>query len=238
METANETVVAAVPVPGASEEQALTTEVTGLQVFAEGFIVETDDDYQKACEFGRELKRKESEVTEFFKPMKDAAHQAHKAVCDREKAMLQPLKNAERVLKESVGLFLTERERKRKAAEEAARRAAEEERERKLREAIEAEAAGDNEAAADAMTEAMIMDQASATITVETGNPAKAAGTAVRKDWRIKSVDPKAVPVEICGIELRPVDNAAVMRLIRMSKGNVSIPGIEFEEVNTMSFRR
>lgn len=238
MEAINENVVAAVPVPGIADEQALSNEVTGLQVSADGFIVETDDDYLKACEFGRLLKRKENEVAEFFKPMKDAAHHAHKAVCDRERAMLQPLKNAEKVLKETVGMYLTEKERQRKEAEEEARKLAEVERERKFREAVEAEASGNIEAAEEAMSEAVIMEQASNSITVDTTVPVKTAGTSVRKDWSIKSIDPKLVPVDFCGVEIRPVDSAAVMRLIRMSKGGISIPGIEFEEVKNMSFRR
>ena len=44
-------------------------------------------------------------MTSFFKPMKDSAYQAHKAVCDREKAMLTPLKNAEKVVKKAMGDF-------------------------------------------------------------------------------------------------------------------------------------
>ena len=43
------------------------------------------------------------------------------------------------------------------------------------------------------------------------------------------------VPVSLVGIELRPVDKAAVLRLIKMSKGQVEIPGIKFRETYTTS---
>ncbi|MFR5989565.1 MAG: hypothetical protein ACLUGP_03860 [Faecalibacterium prausnitzii] len=41
----------------------------------------------------------------------------------------------------------------------------------------------------------------------------------------------------MAGIELRPVDQAAVMRLIRASKGQIEIPGITYRQVAKMSFR-
>ena len=41
----------------------------------------------------------------------------------------------------------------------------------------------------------------------------------------------------LAGIELRPVDQAAVMRLIRASKGQIEIPGITYRQVAKMSFR-
>ena len=120
-------------------------------------------------EFGKMLKKKASQVTTFFKPMKDSAYQAHKAVCDREKAMLTPLRNAEKTVKQVMSAYIAEQERKRREAEEAARRAAEAERERKIQEAATLE--------------------------------------------------------------------AAVMRLIRASKGQIEIPGITYRQVAKMSFR-
>ena len=232
-----ETVVAVIPAPGPEHEQELTQEVTSIEQQAEAFIVETDDDYQLACEFGRTLKQKSAEVKAFFKPMKDSAHQAHKAICDRESAMLKPLTNAEKIIKASCGTFLQEKERKRRAAEEAARRAAEAERERKLAEAAAAEAAGNADAAEAAFNEAVIMDEARNYTMAPAAKP-KAAGTTTAKDWKITNIDPKLVPVEIMGAMIRPVDEAAVMRLIRATKGSISIPGITFEETVKMGFRR
>lgn len=223
-----ESIVAVMPELEPVDEQQLTQEVTDIEFRAESFVIQTPEDYEAAGEFGKLLKRKAAEVTGFFKPMKDSAYQAHKAVCDREKAMLTPLKNAEKIVKKTMGDYLMEQERIRREAEEAARRAAEEERERKLKEAMALEAAGE---------EAVVMDEATGYSVPASVKP-KVSGVSTSKDWEITSIDTAKVPVNFGGMELRPVDQAAVIRLIRASKGSIAIPGIAYREVAKMSFRR
>ena len=232
-----ESIVAVMPELEPVDEQQLTQEVTDIEFRAESFIIQSPEDYEAAGEFGKLLKQKAAEVTGFFKPMKDSAYQAHKAVCDREKAMLTPLKNAEKIVKKTMGDYLMEQERIRREAEEAARRAAEEERERKLKEAMELEAAGDKEGAEAAVEEAVVMDEATGYSVPAPVKP-KVSGVSTSKDWEITSIDTAKVPVNFSGMELRPVDQAAVMRLIRASKGSIAIPGIAYREVAKMSFRR
>ena len=221
-----ETMVATVPQAEIVDEQQLSRDVTDIEFQAESLVIQSDEDYAFAGEFGKMLKKKASQVTTFFKPMKDSAYQAHKAVCDREKAMLTPLRNAEKTVKQVMSAYIAEQERKRREAEEAARRAAEAERERKIQEAATLEAAGDADGAEAAFEEAAIMDDAASYAVVSTS-----------KDWEIVEIDPKAVPLAVAGIELRPVDQAAVMRLIRASKGQIEIPGITYRQVAKMSFR-
>ena len=232
-----ETLVAQVPQAELMDEQQLNREVTDIEFQAEAMVIQNDEDYTAAGEFGRLPKQKAAEVTSFFKPMKDSAYQAHKAVCDREKAMLTPLKNAEKIVKKTMGDYLMEQERIRREAEEAARRAAEEERERKLKEAMALEAAGDKEGAEAAVEEAVVMDEATGYSVPAPVKP-KVSGVSTSKDWEITSIDTSKVPVNFSGMELRPVDQAAVMRLIRASKGSIAIPGIAYREVAKMSFRR
>jgi len=242
-----ETKVATVPVAAividepVEEEKALTTQVTEIEQRASDFIIETDADYQDAADFGRMLKQKSAEVKEFFKPMKDNAHKAHKAICDRESAMLKPLTNAEKILKQSMTAYHMEQERKRREAEEAARRAAAAEAERKLKEAAEAEAAGKQEEAEAAMNEAILMDEAKNTVTIAAPTP-KANGASTKKDWVLKSVDISKIPHEdliaiVSGIKADYV-NAVILGMIRASKGTLSIPGIVYEETVQMILRR
>lgn len=218
-----ETMVATVPQAEIVDEQQLSRDVTDIEFQAESLVIQTDEDYAFAGEFGKMLKKKASQVTTFFKPMKDSAYQAHKAVCDREKAMLTPLCNAEKTVKQVMSAYIAEQERKRREAEEAARRAAEAERERKIQEA--------------ATLEAAIMDDAASYAVVPATVTPKVSGVSTSKDWEIVEIDPKAVPLAVAGIELRPVDQAAVMRLIRASKGQIEIPGITYRQVAKMSFR-
>ena len=231
------TMVATVPQAEIVDEQQLSRDVTDIEFQAESLVIQTDEDYAFAGEFGKMLKKKASQVTTFFKPMKDSAYQAHKAVCDREKAMLTPLRNAEKIIKQAINIYDAEQKRKRREAEEAARRAAEAERERKMREASELEAAGDNEGAEAAFEEAAIMDDAASYAVVPATAAPKVSGVSTSKDWEIVEIDPKAVPLAVAGVEIRPVDKAAVMRLIRTSKGQIEIPGITYREVAKISFR-
>lgn len=117
-----ETMVATVPQTEIVDEQQLIRDVTDIEFKAESLVIQSDADYATAGEFGKMLKKKASQVTTFFKPMKDSAYQAHKAVCDREKAMLAPLRNAEKIVKQAMSAYVEEQERKRREAEEAARR--------------------------------------------------------------------------------------------------------------------
>ena len=232
-----EKVVAVIEPQTAAGEDELTEEVTGIELRAGQLVVSTDDEYKEAGEFGRMLKGKMADVKSFFEPMKKAAHDAHKQICDREKTMLEPLKNAETILKQSMGAYALKKEQERKAAEEAARRLAQEEAERQLAASIEAEENGDSDAAKAAMMDAEIADNASRMVSIPP-EKLKAEGVGTQKDWEIVSIDPSKVPVSLAGMIIRPVDESAVMKLIRASKGSIKIEGITYRETTKISFRR
>lgn len=237
-----EEVVAVVPTmkgepPVLAEEEELGREVSTIELEAEGIVIENDADYEAAGEFGKLLKTKAGEVTDFFKPLKDAAYRAHKAVCDREKEMLTPLRNAESVVKKTMGDYFQEQERKRREAEAAAQRALEMETQRQIDEAARLESEGRDEEAAAALAGAEVLENAGRMAVVSGGAP-KAKGVSVGKEWEVVSVNDKEVPLAINGAVLRPVDMAAVMRLIRASKGAITIPGITYREVPKVSFGR
>lgn len=232
-----ERIVANVPNQAAVTEKKLGDEVTDIELQASALVIANDDAFRQAGEFGRALKQKAHEVTQFFKPMKDDAYRAHKTICDREKAMLAPLRNAEQMVKRAMNLYTEAQERRRREEEEALRKAAQAEADRKLAEAAALEKAGDAVGAETAMMEAEIMDDASRFVVPAASTP-KAAGVSVGKDWEIVDINSKEVPLAINGVEIRPVDRAAVMRLIRASKGKIQIPGIQYKEVAKTSFRR
>ena len=230
----NEVTVATIAPP---DEQVLSRQVTELEARAAALVVTSDEEYGLAAEFGKAIKNQAATVTEFFKPMKESAHQAHKAICDREKTMLAPLKNAENIIKKTMGGYVEEKERQKRAQEEALRLAAERERERLLKEADERSKAGDETGAEEVLNEAILMDQASNFTAPALAKP-KVAGVSTRRDWEITNIDDAAVPVTLAGMMLRPVDTAAVMSMIRGSKGTIQIPGITYKEKTITSFRR
>lgn len=238
MSAGKETTVAVMEVADVTEqERNLNKQVTEIEFQAGAITIDSEEDYAEAATFGRMLKQRTADVKDFWKPMKDAAHKAHAEICSKEKAMLQPLTNAEKILKQTMGTYVAEQERKRREAEEAARRAAQEEVDRKMQEAIDLDAAGDIEGAEMAMMEAEVMDDMSESVAVAAPKP-KAAGVATSKDWEIVGIDSNAVPANFAGVEIRPVDTAAVMRLIRASKGSINIPGVTYKEVAKIAFRK
>lgn len=76
------------------------------------------------------------EIVEHHAPLKAKAHEAHKAICDAEKKLLQPVDLAERTIKSAIGTYESEQRR------------IEEERQRKIREELERQAAEQIESAA------------------------------------------------------------------------------------------
>lgn len=233
-----ETTVAVIETPDVTEqEKTLSKQVTEIEFQASAITINNEEDYQNAAGFGRMLKQRTSDVKEFWKPMKDAAHKTHAEICSKEKAMLQPLTNAEKILKNTMGAYIAEQDRKRREAEEAARRAAQEEVDRKMQEAIDLDAAGDAEGAETAMMEAEVMDDMSENVAVAGAKP-KADGASASKDWEIVDIDTDLVPTSVAGVEIRPVDKAAVMRLIRASKGSIKIQGVTYKEVVKIALRK
>lgn len=221
----------------AEEEKALSQSVSEVEKMAASIIINSEDDYKKAAEFGRMLKQRNAQVTEFFAPMKKAAHEAHKNICDREKAMLDPLKKAESTVKSIMSNWIMEQERIRRAEEERLRRQAEEEAARKLEEAIKLEEQGKAKEAEAAASTAAVIDTVAKNIAVVADKP-KADGVSSTTDWEITGVDSMLVPCFFGGINIRPVDESAIKRLIKASNGTVEIPGIKYKAVARMTFRR
>ena len=73
---------------------------------------------------------------------------------------------------------------------------------------------------------------------VPVASTAKVKGVSSSKDWEIVGINDAKVPVAIAGTVIRPVDNKAIMRLIRASKGTIQIPGVTYKEVMKISARR
>ena len=218
-------------------EDELTKSVSAVEARANAVVVKNDVDYQMAAELGRMLKRKSAEVAEFFKPLKDAAHKTHKQICDREKTMLKPIAEAEKAVKAAMSAYAMEKQREQQRIEEQLRQQAQAESDRLLAQAAELESAGNGQQANVIFINAQMADAASRNITLEHSAP-KANGVSTTTDWQIVSIDAAQVPVDVAGCVIRPVDEAAVMKLIRASKGKVNIPGIKYQAIAKVAIRK
>ena len=218
------------------ESKNLDVEVTAIERQAMAMEVKSDLAFASAGELTKRVKTMQKRVEEYWEPMRASTYKAYKSVTDHKSTMLKPLQNAEKILKKKLGDYTREQERIAREQEEQRRREAQVEIDRKLAEAAELETKGDVAGADFAMAEAEVYDQYAANMSIEPKKP-KVSGISSTKTWRIKSVDPSKVPISFAGVELRPVDTAAVLRLIKASKGQIAIPGIEIEEDYTMSVR-
>ena len=219
------------------QEQQLKVQTSEIEVQAKGIIVNSDDTFKAAADFGKVIKRQTATIKEFFGPMKQLAYDTHKQICDREKAMLAPLVAAEKIVKQAMGSYQMQVEEAKRKAEEEARRLMREEADRKLAESLKSEANGDTAGAEAALAAADMLDRQSGNFTIES-EAAKADGVSTSTAWEIESIDSSLVPIEIGGIELRPVSEKAIKEAIRVSKGKVVIPGVKYKEIKKISIRR
>lgn len=130
------------------EPQETQYEQSALSIRDEAKAISIRDQqtYDQAAAKFQGVSALEREIVDHYKPMKDAAHRAHKTVCDSEKKVLAPVQEAKQILSRSIGAWDAEQERVRREEqrrlEEEARKRAEEE---AIQAAIDAEQSGADE---------------------------------------------------------------------------------------------
>lgn len=207
----------------AIKEQEFTTKAQVAITTAHGLEIKSEDDLHIASQLMNGFKTARQSIEAFFKPMKDSAFKAHRAVCDREKSMLTPYDTADKAIKAKVTAYTAEQ--RRLAAIETARlqAAKEAEAQRLMDEAVKAESSGDSAAAESLLKQAEITDTISAPVVqVE-----KVSGISYRTSYDIAIEDLEQVPCNVSGIVIRPVDISAIKKLAQMSKGEIKIPGVK-----------
>lgn len=218
-------------------EQQLTAAGLSTVEQARAITISSNDDYQLAGEFIRDIKTRAGDVVAYWKDPKSAAAKAHKDICAREKAMLEPLNQAEAIIKQTMMTYTRKvAEEERKAREEALRKQREEA-ERLLKEAAEAEAKGNIIEAETTLSMAQMVEEMPVAPVVATPAP-KAAGISTRKVWKARIVNAGQVPVSFGGMVIRPVDEKLLNQLAASSKGTIAIPGVEFYQEETIAASR
>lgn len=201
---------------------------------AKELTITTQDDYEKAGKYLVGIKTRTKQIQDYWKGPKEAANAAHKAVVEREKQMLAPLKEAEKIIKGTMLNYQAAVEKARREAEAEARRRQEEEAMRLVDQAASAEENGDNQAAAINMAMAEMISETPAVAQMDTPS---AAGTSVRKTWKHRVTDPTAVPAYFNGLEIRTINTAALNNIAKMTKGTAQIPGVEFYQESSLGVR-
>lgn len=218
-----------------SEEQ-LDKKATLAKQEADKLIIKTDSDYEQACEMAKEIKAVQKQVKDYWEPLRVSAKKTYDDILDKKKQMLNPLEDAEKTLKSAMVRYTDEQEMVRNAQEAELKRLAHAEMNKKISEACEEDAKGNYEAAEYKLAEAEVLENVAENASAITSIP-KVDGISKSKSWVIKSIDSSEVPVEVAGMEIRPVNEKLVLQLIKASKGTIKIPGIVYEETSTISIR-
>jgi len=192
----------------AKEALSLATEIT----------IRDNETYETACAFLKSLKAIEKEIADTFDEPIKRAFEAHKSILGAKGRHMEPIQQAERVVKPKIATYLQEQERIRRDEErrlqEEARKRAEEE---ALAEAAELEAEGETEAAEQLISEPIRV----APVIVPKMVP-KVTGVAMKENWRFRVTDANKIPREYLKI-----DEIKIGQIVRALKDKTKIPGIE-----------
>ena len=209
----------------------IKAEVAPVLMDASAMRVTTPAEYTFAGNFLKTIKGAQSKVVAFFAPMKQKAHEAHKAITSQESETLKPLQEAEATVKRAMLTYHAEQERIRQEEQRKAQAAADEAA-RRERERLEKEAA---KLKTPELREAR-MEQAAAVIApmvqVASAIP-PVQGQSIRKTWAARVVNVDLVPREYM-----VVNEQALTAFAKATKGAVKLPGVEFYEVSNIASAR
>ncbi len=184
---------------------------------AHALVIRNDDEFRKGSEVLLIIKDALKELESTFGPIKKKAHETWKEIVAQEKRHEEPLLAAERVIKQKIGAYTVEQERKRR--EEEARlliEAKKREEETLLSLAIEAEKQGQKQEA-----EAILETPTFVPPPIVPATP-KITGVSTRIAWKFRITDPNAVPRQY----LVP-DEKAIAGVVRSLGERTNIPGVQ-----------
>lgn len=224
--------------PAEAEVQQQTNDIA---IRATSFEVLTHASHIEAQQIVVDIASMRKQVAEFFAPMKKAAHNAHKAVCDRENETLKPLQEAQKALGARIVAFEQRVREEAKAEEDRLRREAQAEEDRRARDeserlaiedAIVLEEVGDLAGAAAVLANpAPVLPRYVPPPVVHTGLN-RVSGVATRTTWKARVTNPNLIPREY----MMP-DESALGRLANALKHKARVPGVEFYADTTVSGR-
>lgn len=219
--------LATLPTAGNAED-ILKTEAETLPSKANRLVIVDQATYDEVVEVGKGANALAKSIKDHYAPMKEAAHLAHKRICDAEKAMLAPVEQAVKTLKGKIAEYTAEQQRKQR--EEQARLELEtrrREEEERLKMAEEAQQDG---ASAEVVDE--ILETAAPVVIPKAAPGYQAAnGVSTRKNYRAKVVSIKdlcrAVADGVIPESFVNPNQTALNGRATSDKEGFSIPGCE-----------
>lgn len=197
------------------------------------FTVSDQQTYANAAELCKDIKGRIKQIEEYWKPLKEAAAKQHKDICAKEKELLTPFSTAETDLKGKMAAYQRQKMEEERIQREEIERFKREEADRLMKLAEEAQQEGMTEHADYLVEEAAKAE----TMYIPEVKQEKTAGTSAIRVWKARVVNSSIVPVSVNGAIIRPIDESMLNSLAKVSKGNMTIPGVEFYEDVQMRIR-
>ena len=220
-----------------ADEKELTTKALTLAEQVQAVTITSPETFAEAATGLKLIKAMSSEIAAFFAPLKKKAHEAHRAITQAEAEKLAPLVAAEKAVKIAMAAFVEAEERKRRALErQIAEKARKRQEEEQLLDAIDAEAAG-NVQAADAILARPVL----APVVMLPSQTPKVAGISFSERWHavvfdhtalVRAVADGRVPMFALTPNQSWLDGQA-----RALKSDLGYPGVRAEAETSVSSR-
>ena len=206
------------------KEQEFLTKASSLVEAARQITVASQEDFERAAEFGKGVSTFIKNVEAFFSPLKKAAKAAHTALCDREKEILKVPLQADEIVKGTANKWKAEQKRKDEEAlrieQERLRIKAEADRKEEL---ATLKALGAKDAVKVLKATPVVVAQAEVAPVFQ-----KVAGTRNRTEWHFEITDKNLVPKQFWAIDERAVrEYVKAMREKAIPGGGFEIPGVK-----------
>lgn len=209
--------------------ERLEKETLGFPNRAKRIIVYDNKTLSTANDFLLSIKQLRKEIADTFNPIIEKAHKAHKEAVNQKKRYEEPLKEAEKTIKLQIASYMDEQRRIQREAEEKARRE-EEERQKKETEILERakkyEDAGMKEEAEQIKNDIPLPKP------MEIPSTPELEGISISRIWKWRVVDKNLIPREYL-----IVDSAKITSLVKATKGQIKIPGIEIYPEDSVAAR-
>jgi len=203
-------------------KERLSVRGESFLALAESMPIETDEDFQHADKLVTEGQDYIKGVKSFMNPHIERTHRAHKELTGDRKILIDPFEKGTKLLGGKRATYNYKREaEKNKEREETIAKAKAEQDAACEAQAKELEEAGAKEAAGTVRE----MKETAVPVPVDKLSDHLMSNTKFKTDWISSIKNPQEVPREYL-----IVDEAKIQKVVRVMKGNISIPGVSIIE--------
>lgn len=194
-----------------TEVQEASNSTAEIVIFANSLEINNVDTYTLALEMAKECNKRIDRIEKLWENPKRQAYELHKSITQTINKLVEPLKEAKRIIDRKALLFKAEEEKKK-----------EQEKEKLLKEIENLEAAGAAEEA-----QALIK-------TIETQDDEfKVSGVSIKENWQFEIIDEAKIPREYLTPDLNKI-----RQVVKALKEKANIPGIKVYNAGSIAYRK